>query len=199
MAELASQKVFVLSMVADNASAMQSAMNSFTAASRDHDVDNDDETPEALLESLCSFEGVFIFRCAAHSLQLCMKDIQKEIPVITTAATVVEKLVGYYEKFSEKAADLQSANAIPSIGKHSTKNPGNQSTVWHIISRGDEHCSRDLATQSAQIFFATCLILAAVLESSGESKFLEPRGKGGIVGALGHLYSPLLYCTTTGI
>ena len=77
VAELASQKVFccegiVLSMVADNASAMQSAMNSFTAASRDHDVDNDDETPEALLESLCSFEGVFIFRCAAHSLQLCM-------------------------------------------------------------------------------------------------------------------------------
>ena len=81
-------------MVADNVSAMQGAMNSFTAASRDHDVDNDDETPEALLESLCSFEGVFIFRCAAHSLQLCMKDIQKEIPVITTAATVVEKLVG---------------------------------------------------------------------------------------------------------
>ena len=81
VAELASQKVFccegiVLSMVADNASAMQSAMNSFTAASRDHDVDNDDETPEALLENLCSFEGVFIFRCAAHYLQ-CMKDIQK--------------------------------------------------------------------------------------------------------------------------
>ena len=56
--------------------------------------------------------------------QLCMKDIQKEIPVITTAATVVEKLVGYYEKFPEKAADLQAAQVALKLIR-----PGN--TRWN--------------------------------------------------------------------
>ena len=44
--------------------------------------------------------------------------------MITTAATVVEKLVGYYEKFPEKAADLQAAQVALKLIR-----PGN--TRWN--------------------------------------------------------------------
>ena len=51
--------------------------------------------------------------------------------MITTAATVVEKLVGYYEKFPEKAADLQAAQVALSKERVPKKliHPGN--TRWN--------------------------------------------------------------------
>eukprot|EP00660_Eupelagonema_oceanica_P006932 gene6932-747_t len=98
----------------DVVSAADSADDSEKA---DKELDLDDVFEEVMTE-LQSTKGVFCVRCAAHSLQLVLKDFRKNIPVVNTAVETIDKLVETYEKTPERVVNFsEKQEALGHEGK----------------------------------------------------------------------------------
>jgi len=87
--DLAEKDIHVLALVADNASAMLSGMADFSIDYED-DVEDVCQALTDGVEEAATKRGLYVFRCAAHSLQLCLKDLPPKVPCIRGAMTAVD-------------------------------------------------------------------------------------------------------------
>lgn len=119
--ELRRAELFVFAIICDNCAAYQKAMTMVTEAAEDIE-DVPDDVLDAANEAAAA-QGVFMLRCACHSLQLylgggpqsaavgpsSLADLERDVPIVATAARALETLVEDFAATPERATLLLRA------------------------------------------------------------------------------------------
>eukprot|EP00397_Hematodinium_sp_SG-2012_P028328 GEMP01029817.1.p1 GENE.GEMP01029817.1~~GEMP01029817.1.p1 ORF type:complete len:592 (-),score=172.58 GEMP01029817.1:224-1999(-) len=183
---LEQKQIFVVAIVADNAAAFHAAIRSFGPGEESEDEEEDGRANQAAAEpdelepgeveaagQVCA-RGFFGVRCAAHSLQLLLKDVETTVPFVSRALGGLDLLLRTYSGSVERVNLLHEAQRKGGVAAPlNLQKPG--ATRWnskldalwrllklkvHIVA--DDHCPQSIDDEFWESVRKTLLLLEPI-------------------------------------